>query len=353
MSINLTLDIYIYFLGNARSLCGNQRSKQLPFVCSKNYWRVNQSLSVHRDFHTSKKSCKWSKGKACCSKHWHSPSDHGLHIGGLKLSTSAPKGLTKVSIHMSRIKSTLNSVSKAIFGSQNEMVSRLVQFKPSSRFLRKISDRGWLKQNNVKQAIESLKKYSDKSAEKNSIVEQKSYIADKEEDTGKRSLFHCTYNITNRVEESFYILTNHINIYFNRKEKMPQTKEIKHLQDKPDFEEGKSDSLSPNILTNTSDSGSPLDAGDKPSSPSQMPEVLPGSAKQSIANFLSRPTEGVQALVGGYIGGLVPRLKSDSRSQPEGQEEPAKTEQAVSKDKKAEEKKRVSLQREKASCFSV
>uniref|UniRef100_A0A8C2LHS5 Patatin-like phospholipase domain containing 8 n=1 Tax=Cricetulus griseus TaxID=10029 RepID=A0A8C2LHS5_CRIGR len=347
MSINLTLDIYIYFLGNARSLCGNQRSKQLPFVCSKNYWRVNQSLSVHRDFHTSKKSCKWSKGKACCSKHWHSPSDHGLHIGGLKLSTSAPKGLTKVSIHMSRIKSTLNSVSKAIFGSQNEMVSRLVQFKPSSRFLRKISDRGWLKQNNVKQAIESLKKYSDKSAEKNSIVEQKSYIADKEEDTGKRSLFHCTYNITNRVEESFYILTNHINIYFNRKEKMPQTKEIKHLQDKPDFEEGKSDSLSPNILTNTSDSGSPLDAGDKPSSPSQMPEVLPGSAKQSIANFLSRPTEGVQALVGGYIGGLVPRLKSDSRSQPEGQEEPAKTEQAVSKDKKAEEKKRVSLQREK------
>ncbi|CAH6777980.1 Pnpla8 [Phodopus roborovskii] len=345
MSINLTLDIYIYFLGNARSLCGNQRSKQLHFLCSKHYWRMNH-INVHRDFHTSKKSCKWSKGKACCSKHWHSPSNHGLHIGVLKLSTSAPKGLTKVSIHMSRIKSTLNSVSKAIFGSQNEMFSRLAQFKPSSRFLRKVSDRGWLKQKNVKQAIESLKNYSDKSAEKNSIEEQKSYIADKEEDTGKRSLFHYTYSITTRFEESFNFLANHINSYFNRKEKMSQTKEVKGLQDKPDFEEGKSSS-DPNILTETPDSESPLDVGDRPSSPSQMPEVLPVSAKQSIANFLSRPTEGVQALVGGYIGGLVPKLKSDQRSQPEGQGEPAKTEPAASKDKKAEEKKRVSLQREK------
>ncbi|CAO2586208.1 Calcium-independent phospholipase A2-gamma [Lemmus lemmus] len=340
MSINLTLDIYIYLLSNARNLYGNQKSKQLHFVCSKHYWRMPH-VNVHRDFHTSKKSCKWSKGAACCSKHPPSPSNHGLHIGILKLSSSAPKGLTKVSVHMSRIKSTLNSVSKAIFGSQNEMVSRLIQFKPNSRILRKVSGRDWLKQKNVKQAIESLKNYSDKSAEKNSFVEQKSYIADKEEDTGKRSLFHYTYTITTRFGESFYFLANHINSYFSRKEKMSQTK------DKPDLEEEKSSSPDPDIVTDRPDSGSPLDAGDKPSSPSQTPEVLPVSAKQSIANFLSRPTEGVQALVGGYIGGLVPKLKSDSKSQPEGQEEPAKTEQAVSKDKKAEEKKRVSLQREK------
>ncbi|XP_021515595.2 calcium-independent phospholipase A2-gamma isoform X3 [Meriones unguiculatus] len=303
-------------------------------------------ISVHRDFHTSKKSCKWNKSEAHCSKHWHSPSNYGLHIGILKRSTSAPKGLTKVSIHMSRIKSTLNLVSKAIFGSQNEMVLRLAQFKPSSRILRKVSDRGWLKQKNVKQAIESLKNYSDKSAEKNSFVEEKSYLADKE-DLSRKSLFHYTYGITTRFGESFYFLANHINSYFKSKEKMSQTKEDKHLQDKPDLEEGKSSSPGSDILTDTPDSGSPLDAEDKPSNPDQMPEVLPVSTKQSIANFLSRPTEGVQALVGGYIGGLVPKLKSDSKSQPEGQEETAKTEQAVSKDKKAEEKKRMSLQREK------
>ncbi|KAK7836050.1 hypothetical protein U0070_004141 [Myodes glareolus] len=221
------------------------------------------------------------------------------------------------------------------------MVSRLAQFKPNSRILRKVSDRDWLKQKNVKQAIESLKNYSDKSSEKNSFVEQKSYIADKEEDTGKRSLFHYTYTITTRFGESFYFLANHINSYFSRKEKMSQTKEDKRLQDKPDLEEEKSSSPDPDIVTDRPDSGSSLGDGDKPSSPSQTPEVLPVSAKQSIANFLSRPTEGVQALVGGYIGGLVPKLKSDSKSQPEGHEEPTKTEQAVSKDKKAEEKKRI------------
>ncbi|KAL6065232.1 hypothetical protein STEG23_027861 [Scotinomys teguina] len=298
-------------------------------------------INVHRDFHISKKSCKWNKGEEYCSKHWHSQSNHGSRIGILKLSTSAPKGLTKVSIHMSRIKSTLNSVSKAIFGSQNEMFSRLVQFKPNSRILRKVSDRGWLQRKNVKQAIASLKNYSDKSAEKNSFGEQKSYIADKEEETGKRSLFHYTYGITTRFEESFYFLANHINSYFNRKETMSEIKEDKGLQDKPDLEEGKSSSPGLETLTDRPDSGSPLDAGDKPSSPSRIPEALPVSAKQSIANFLSRPTEGVQALVGGYIGGLVPKLKSDSKSQPEGEEKPVKTEQDVSKDKKAEEKKRI------------
>ncbi|GAB1297412.1 Calcium-independent phospholipase A2-gamma [Apodemus speciosus] len=304
-------------------------------------------VNVHREFHTSKKSCKWNRSEARCSKHWHSPSSHALHIGIVKLSTSAPKGLTKVSIHMSRIKSTWNSVSKAIFGSQNEMVSRLAQFKPSSRILRKVSDRGWLKQKNVKQAIESLKNYSDKSAEKNSFAEQKSYFADKEEDSGKHSLYHYTYGITTRFGESFYFLANHINSYFKNKEKMSQTKEEKQPQDKPGLEERKSSSPGPDILTDRPDSGSSLDVEDKLSSPTQTPEVHPVSAKKSIANFLSRPTEGVQALVGGYIGGLVPKLKPDPKSQPEEQEEPAKTEQPVSKDKKAEEKKRVLLQREK------
>lgn len=247
---------------------------------------------------------------------------------------------------MSRIKSTLNSVSKAIFGSQNEMISRFAQFKSNSRILRKVSDRVWLKQNYVKQAIKSLKNYSDKSVEKNPLAEEKNLIVDKE-DTGKHSLFHNTYNITTKFGESFNFLASHINLYFNRKGKMSEIKEDKRLRDRPELEEGKSSSPDPSILTDKPDSEPSMDTKDRLSSPSGVPEVLPVSAKHSIASFLSRPTEGVQALVGGYIGGLVPKLKYDSKSQPEEQEEPAKTEQAVSRDKKAEEKKRVSLQREK------
>ncbi|XP_027429579.1 calcium-independent phospholipase A2-gamma isoform X2 [Zalophus californianus] len=350
MSINLTIDIYyIYLLSNARSLCGKQRSKQLHFLCSpEHYWRISH-VSLQRGFHTSKIRCKLTKSEAhSCSKHCYSPSHHGLHIGILKLSTSTPKGLTKVSIRMSRIKSTLNSVSKAVFGTQNEMISRLAQFKPSSRILRKVSDSGWLKQTGIKQAIKSLKKYSDKSVEKGSFTE--SNILDKDEDIGKQSLFRYTSSITTRFGESFYFLSKHINSYFKREERMSQKKENKDFQDKLEdkkIEEEKSSSPDPSTLTDKLDSESSLYSVDKPASASGTPEALPVSTKQSIANFLSRPTEGVQALVGGYIGGLVPKLKYDSKSQPEEQEEAIKAEQPVSKDKNAEEKKRLSLQREK------
>ncbi|XP_030682655.1 calcium-independent phospholipase A2-gamma isoform X2 [Nomascus leucogenys] len=352
MSINLTVDIYIYLLSNARSICGKQRSKQLYFLFSpKHYWRISH-ISLQRGFHTNIIRCKWTKSEAhSCSKHCYSPSNHGLHIGILKLSTSAPKGLTKVNICMSRIKSTLNSVSKAVFGNQNEMISRLAQFKASSQILRKVSDSGWLKQKNIKQAIKSLKKYSDKSAEKSPFPEEKSHIIDKEEDIGKRSLFHYTSSITTKFGDSFYFLSNHINSYFKRKEKMSQQKENEHFRDKSELEdkkveEGKLRSPDPGILAYKPGSES-LHTVDKPTSPSAIPDVLQVSTKQSIANFLSRPTEGVQALVGGYIGGLVPKLKYDSKSQSGEQEEPAKTDQAVSKDRNAEEKKRLSLQREK------
>ncbi|KAM8766033.1 calcium-independent phospholipase A2-gamma isoform 2-T3 [Rhynchonycteris naso] len=351
MSINLTVDIYIYLLSNARSLCGKQKSKQLHFLCSpKYYWRISH-ISLQRGFYASKVRCKWNKSEAhSCSKHCYSPSNNGLHIGILKLSTSAPKGLRKVSIRMSRIKSTLNSVSKAVIGYQNEMISRLAQFKPSSKILRKVSDDGWLRQKNIKQTIKSLKNYTDKSAEKSSVPEKQSHI-DKDEDIGKQSLFRYTNIITTKFGESFYFLSSHINSYFKREGKMTQKRE-KHFQYRSKLEDNKVEEnpTAPDsgILTDEKlSSESSSCTVDRSGGHSGTPEVLPVSTKQSIANFLSRPTEGVQALVGGYIGGLVPKLKYDSKSQPEEQEEATKAEQVVSKDKNAEEKKRLSLQREK------
>ncbi|XP_037692302.1 calcium-independent phospholipase A2-gamma isoform X2 [Choloepus didactylus] len=354
MSINLTIDLYIYLLSNARNLCGKQRSKQLQFFCSpKHYWRISHS-SLQRGFHTNKIRCKLTKSEArSWSKQCYCPSNHGLHIGILKLSTSAPKGLTKVSIHISRIKSTLHSVSKAVFGKQNEMISRLAQFKPSYGILRKIRDSSWLKQKNIKQAIITLKKYSDKSTEKSSFPQDESHDIDKDEDIGKQSLFHYTGSITTKFGESFNFLSNHINSYFKRKEKMAQKKESKHFQDKSELEGIKVDedekfsSRVAGILTDKRPgSESSLDTVKEPADHSETPKVLPVSTKQSIANFLSHPTEGVQAL-GGYIGGLVPKLKYNSKTQSGDQEEAVKAEQDISKEKIAEEKKRLSLQREK------
>nr|KAF6338379.1 patatin like phospholipase domain containing 8 [Pipistrellus kuhlii] len=350
MSIHLTIDVYIYLLSNARSLYGKQKSKQLHFLCSpKHYWKISH-ISLQRGFHTSKIRCKWTKSEGhSCSKHWYAPSNNGLH-GILKLSTSAPKGLTKVSIRMSRIKSTLNSVSKAVFGNQNEMISRLAQFKPSSEILRKVSDGSWLKQKSIKQTIKSLKNYSDKS-EKSSALGKQSDVIDKDKEIGKESPLPYT-NITTKFEESFYFLSNHINSYFKRDEKMSQKKETKHFQDKSKLEykkgeEGKSMPATLDVLTDKKRGPeSSSSTVDEPKSPSGTPEVLPVSTKKTIANFLSYPTEGVQALVGGYIGGLVPKFKYDSKGQSEDQEEATKAEQADS-DKKAEEKRNLILQREK------
>ncbi|MXQ85319.1 hypothetical protein E5288_WYG014449 [Bos mutus] len=202
----------------------------------------------------------------------------------------------------------------AVFGKQNEMISRLAQLKPSSRILRKVTDSSWLKQKSVKQTIKFLKKYSDKSAEKSSIPAKESQVIEKD-DIGKPSLFHYTSNITTKFGESFYFLSSHINSYFKREEKMSQQKEDQHFQEKSELElkkveDEKPSSPDPGILSDKKlDSEASLYSEDKPGSPSGTPEVLPISTKQSIANFLSRPTEGVQALVGGYIGGLVPKLK--------------------------------------------
>ncbi|XP_057588289.1 calcium-independent phospholipase A2-gamma isoform X2 [Hippopotamus amphibius kiboko] len=253
---------------------------------------------------------------------------------------------------MSRIKNTLNSVSKAVFGKQDEMISRLAQLKPNSRILRKVSDSGWLKQKNIKQTIKFLKKYSGKSAEQSSFPAKESHDLEKQ-DVGKQRLFHYTNNLTTKFGESFYFLSSHINSYFKREEKMSEQKENKHLQDKSELElkkleDEKPSSPDPGVRTDKKlGSEASVCSEDKPASPSGTPEVLPISTKQSIANFLSRPTEGVQALVGGYIGGLVPKLKYDSKSQLEEQQEATKAEQAVSKDKNAEEKRRLSLQQEK------
>ncbi|XP_058930785.1 calcium-independent phospholipase A2-gamma [Kogia breviceps] len=253
---------------------------------------------------------------------------------------------------MSRIKNTLNSVSKAVFGKQNEMISRLAQLKPSSRILRKVSDSGWLKQKKIKQTIKFLKKYSNKSAEKGSFAAKESHVMEKE-DIGKQSLFHYTNNLTTKFGESFYFLSSHINSYFKREEKMSEQKENKHFQDKSELElkkteDEKHSSPDAGVLTDQKPgSEASVYSEDNAADPSGPPEALPVSTKQSLANFLSRPTEGVQAFVGGYIGGLVPKLKYDSKSQLEEQEEAMKAEQAISKDKNAEEKRRLSLQREK------
>ncbi|XP_007504198.1 calcium-independent phospholipase A2-gamma isoform X2 [Monodelphis domestica] len=362
MSIHLTLDIYIYLLSNARSLCGKQRSKQLYLLCTSKYWRISY-INQQRSFHISRTRYKWTRSHTfVSSKHSCNPRNHDLHIGVSKLSTSAPKGLTKVSIHMSRIKNTLDSVSKAVFGNQNEMFSRFSRFKPG--ILRKKSEDDVLKQKSVKQAsgTNTLNDSSDNKTEKGPFPEGEisdpslenpakiDPVLEKGLEERKQNIYYTNYIIA-KFEESLYFLSNHINSYFTN---MTERTENDHLQQATEMKMGKDEAgirespskdevqlkekgtdsqfLSPTVahseeLTGTSD-------------------TLPVSVKQSFANFLARPSDSVQALVGGYIVGLVPKLKADAKYHSE-EFQGGKAEQASGKENHEEEKKHLSLQREK------
>ncbi|XP_028929404.1 calcium-independent phospholipase A2-gamma isoform X1 [Ornithorhynchus anatinus] len=368
MSFNLTIDIYIY-LCNTRSLWVKQRNKQVYFLnIPKFYWSVCPSYP-RRGFHTRKTQCKWTQREINSSdKLCYMQDGQDSQIGVLKFSTSAPKGLTKVSVYMSRIKNTLDSVSKAVFGNQNEMILRLARFKPSSGILRKASENARLSQEKGKQAP-GVKTPQDSSANpkeeshfyengtSDSSLETTNDFDQVLEDSEKNKgyLFHISCFATN-FGESFNFLSNHINSYFIGDKNMAQEMEDKPApvdskgEDRKDEVESRNGSSEYSVSNNekVTVSDSPSITKTDPIESTETLDVHTISTKQSIAHFLSHPSNSVQALVGGYIGGLVPRLRAEPKGHSEEREEVVgAAEQVSGKEKSSEEKRRLSLQREK------
>ncbi|XP_072509130.1 calcium-independent phospholipase A2-gamma [Notamacropus eugenii] len=338
------------------------RSKQLYLLCTpKYYWKISY-ISQQRSFYTGKIRNKCIKSHTfVCSKHYCNPCSCILHIGVLKLSTSAPKGLTKVNIHMSRIKNTLDSVSKAVFGNQNEMFSRFSKFKPG--ILRKKSEVDILNQKSVKQASgtntlndssgNKIKspfpegKISDPSLESPAKIDP---VLEKGLEDGKQNIYYTNYIIA-KFEESLYFLSSHINSYFtnmterNENNRVQQDTEIKEGKDEAEIRQSPSKEVV-QLKEKGTDSQFLSATVAHPEELTGTSDALPVSVKQSFANFLARPTDSMQALVGAYIVGLVPKLKADSKHSEEFQGgNPA--EEAHRKEKQDEEKRRLFLQREK------
>nr|XP_006122563.1 calcium-independent phospholipase A2-gamma [Pelodiscus sinensis]XP_025040152.1 calcium-independent phospholipase A2-gamma [Pelodiscus sinensis] len=374
MSVNLPFDTYLYFLINTRSLWWKQRNKQLYYLCRpKLYWRISHTIPL-RVFHTSKTQCKWTKSKTLeNSKHIYSRDT--LYYRVSKHSTSAPKGLTKVNNHMSRIKNTLESVSKAVSGTHSELVARIARFKPNSGILGKAFESN-VQENNLKVNAENDKETTCAGAQgnyKNSLVEKDFVHTDKNTESTlirkssanqdtlkysvdvKNNLFHVSYFSTN-FGETFNFLANHINWYFGINTVMDQEKKRNAFpQDSKNILGDKLDSPESDIMSNENrmKSVSALISTAEIQDAEKTNTSLPTSPKKSISNFLSYPGNSVQAFVDNYIGGLVPKLRSETKaaSQDKTQEgeESLKDEEDGSKEIKTEEgkEKRLSLQREK------
>ncbi|KAF1549890.1 Calcium-independent phospholipase A2-gamma, partial [Eudyptes schlegeli] len=376
MTVHLSLDAYLFFVINPKSLWWKQGNKYLYLYRPKVCWGINHAVHL-RVFHTSEPRCKWARSRTF----WYNKyiySHDFLYYRVSKLLTSSSKGLAKVNNRMSRIKSTIESVSKAVSGTHSELVSRIARLKSHSGTLGK-ANKSNADANNINAYLENDKQVTDArtqdcdrgpAAKKSTcanenlesmLVSSSGTYQDSPEDSAstKTHLFHISCFSTN-FGETYNFVADHINGYFNYNSVMDQEKKRNALlQDSKSEEQNKLDSSENTVMSEekTVDSAATLAPEAETVGAEKTDTALPVSTKKSIANFLSYPSNSVQAFVDSYIGGLVPKLRSDTKvvsqeksKQPE-QEGSEKGEEDKGKEAKTaeEREKHLSLQREKAS----
>ncbi|KAM6136975.1 calcium-independent phospholipase A2-gamma isoform 1-T1 [Pterocles gutturalis] len=373
MTVNLSLDAYLFFVINPKSLWWKQRNKYVYLYRPKVCWRINHAIHP-RVFHTSEPRCKWARSRTFwCDKYVYS--HDFLYYGVSKLLTSSSKGLTKVNNRMSRIKNTIESVSKAVSGTHSDLISRIARLKSHSGTLGK-ANKSNAGGNNISTNLENDKQVTDArtqedcdrgpAAKKSSCADEKSEFMlvsssgvnqDTPEDSAsiKTHLFHVSYFSTN-FGETFNFVADHINWYFNNIVMDQEKKRNALIPDSKSEERNKLDSSENTVMSEENPVGSAATLAPEAETlgAEKTNSALPVSSKRSIANFLSYPSNSVQAFVDSYIVGLVPKLRSDTKVV--SQEKSKEPEQVSEKDeeddakeaKTAEEgEKRLSLQREK------
>ncbi|XP_075350180.1 calcium-independent phospholipase A2-gamma isoform X2 [Mycteria americana] len=276
---------------------------------------------------------------------------------------------------MSRIKNTIESVSKAVSGTHSELVSRIARLKSHSGTLGK-ANKSNADADNINANLENDKQMTDArtqgdcnrgpAAKKSTcgneklesmLVSSSGTYQDTPEDSvsTKNHLFHISYFSTN-FGETYNFVADHINWYFNNNSVMDQEKKMNALLQDSE-ERNKLDSSENTVMTEekTVDSAATLAPEAETLGAEKTNTALPVSTKKSIANFLSYPSNSVQAFVDSYIGGLVPKLRSDTKvvsqeksKQPEQEVSEQDEEDKAKEAKTAEEReKHLSLQREK------
>ncbi|KAM6301827.1 calcium-independent phospholipase A2-gamma isoform 2-T3 [Podargus strigoides] len=375
MTVHLSLNAYLFFVINPKSLWWKQRNKYLYLCRPKVCWRINHAIQL-RVFHTSEPQCKWARSRTF----WYNKciySHDFLYYRVSKLLTSSSKGLTKVNSRMSRIKNTIESVSKAVSGTHSELVSQISRLKSHSGTPGKAS-KSSVGANNINGNLENDKQVTgDRTQEdcnrgpavikaicanenlESALVSSSDTYQDTPEDSAssKNQLFHISYFST-RFGETYDFVADHINSYFSNNSVMDEEKKrTAVLQDSKSEERNKLDTSEDTVMSEgkTVDSAATLAPEAETLGAEKTNTALPLSTKKSIANFLSYPSNSVQAFVDSYIGGLVPMLRSDTKvvsqeksKQPEKEVSEKGEEDKAREAKTAEEReKHLSLQREK------
>ncbi|XP_058841766.1 calcium-independent phospholipase A2-gamma isoform X2 [Acipenser ruthenus] len=357
MTLSSIVDTYLYILSRAGNLWLSQGQRRASLQSTSIHSRINPTRILHirrplggKVAYLKQSQCTknniFSRGSYLRSK-------FGLYSNISQFSTSLSRGSTSLSHCMSRIKNTLDSVSKAVSSTHTERLLKIVRLKPSASAARKEiepivqfkcedSDKPASVAADPKpNKLEDEKKPLEKSilahgnsastiSTANNKLDQKTSRDSSAAKGTKPDLFHPSYFTTN-FGETYNFVATHVNVYFGGKTDMDQVK--------PD----KDDTIkSPNSAV---------------SSESTPAAAVPTSPKKGIAHVLSYSTNSVQAFMGSYLGTLVPRFRSEPQSIAEAKhtlqsavEETAKKEETVNvkEPKTSDDKaKRLSLQREK------
>ncbi|XP_038636164.1 calcium-independent phospholipase A2-gamma [Scyliorhinus canicula] len=281
---------------------------------------------------------------------------------------------------MSRIKSTLDSVSKAVSSTHTELIGKLVRLKPSLSISPKVSEtqlavtcessrKGTTSQPDKVQDISDLNQLIENTVHSVST----SAVGPEPEDNtkepssnsaiDKENLFHISY-ITTNFGETYNFVANHINSYFGNARQMDIEKQDKLPTCDPGAGTGPTLTASSNVKVNRIDEQKINDLNAYGACTAASGESPPtSSTKKSFANLLSYPTNSVQAFVDTCFGSFVPKLRTEMKEDVEVKDKKRKgvnvgkdVEQASEKGTKPldDKAKHLNLQREKIIAkFSV
>ncbi|XP_029470880.1 calcium-independent phospholipase A2-gamma isoform X2 [Rhinatrema bivittatum] len=373
MSIHLILNAYLYICHKARNLWQKQGTRQLCFLNSPVHIYSKLSyVNPLRGVHTDTFQCKWFRSKRLyVIKQNYVQGKLDLYWNISNLSTSSREKI-KLLKHMSRIKNTLDSVSKAVVSTHNELIARIFRFKPTSDIARKVPENNEkVKQESATDSLvpdttsQEVPQTVDvkKSVEANGKLElslnnlnDTSQKATKDSSDVKPVLFHESYFTTN-FGETYNCLADHINLYFGDyltmaegKKEDNSVKNGKNNVKPPDSPDSEFANESGKASTSALSTAADFAGAEKLNNAGPVP------TKRSISHFLSYPSNSMQTFMDSYFGGLVPRLRSDAKDPSEekskelvNEESGKKGEQDNDKDSRtAEDKaKRLFLQRKK------
>ncbi|XP_036374229.1 calcium-independent phospholipase A2-gamma [Megalops cyprinoides] len=275
---------------------------------------------------------------------------------------------------MSRIRTTLDSVSKVISGKHTDVLSRIARLKPSAAPVGRGSEASLEDRHESPRseaalpAAMTVPEQEERTGPAETAVQAsgKQLTPPTKPEAGSvaakhpTELYHPSYFSTG-LGETYNYLSHHINAYFGSalkvEEKVVERKEDNSKASTTE-QEGSPPSrgdhipvlmpVSDKVSAESAPAPAPSSAGrpstgpasdgpipDSPNPNALPPNVpaptVPTSPKKRIGHYLSYPSPSVQAFVGSYITPLVPKFRSDPKSIAAEKEKTPAVEEALSK----------------------